>query len=96
MKEETAIKLLRTCAWSNLIGGVITALYLWANLSERIKPGHSVITETNPIDIITGFVYLILGASVFAFFLSVCSITESLIRIRENTKPAEKSRLFDS
>jgi hypothetical protein len=41
--------------------------------------------------------WLILVPSVtgFALLLVVCSIAENLIRIAENTKVPEKSRLFD-
>lgn len=88
MKEESAIKMLRICAWLNLIIGIIAALYVWGNVSERIKPGHTAVTEANPSDVITGVVFLACGVFGFAFFLVVCSIAESLIEIRVNRSPA--------
>lgn len=81
-EERLAINFLRVWAWLLLLCGIISAIYTWANVSQRIKPGTSSITESNPFDIICGVAFLAAGISGFAFFLVVSLIAEKVTEIR--------------
>jgi len=83
-KEYPAIGVLRFLAWAQLIGSAIAAVFIWLSASDRIRPGSLTIKETDPFDIISGFVILASGLVGCAFLLVVCYIAENLILIRRH------------
>ncbi len=82
---ETAISALKFFAWLDLIGGIVGAIWVWAEFgSTQVSSFYSSTTEANPMAIGIGAVVLLQGMFACALFLVIACIAESLIAIRKN------------
>lgn len=86
-----AIVTLKFFAWLDLVAGIIGAIWIWSTFgSQEVTFGSKEIgviysqTVTNPVGVALGFVVLLQGIFVCAYFLVVASIAENLIEIRKN------------
>jgi len=81
---EGAITALKFFAWLDLIGGIVGAVWVWAQFgSTQVTSSYSSTTEANPVAIGIGVGVLLQGMFVCALFLVIASIAESLIAIRK-------------
>ena len=80
--ENTAISALRFFAWLDLITGIIFSIVIWAKFS----------TSETPVAIGIGIAVLLQGVFIWALFLVLSSIAQSLITIRDNTEPQKKAQ----
>ncbi len=75
--ENTAISALRFFAWLDLIAGIVFSIIIWSKYS----------TSETPLATGIGIAVLLQGIFVWALFLVLSSIAQSLITIRDNTEP---------
>ncbi len=75
--ENTAISALQIFAWLDLIAGIIFSIIIWSKYS----------TSETAVAIGIGIAVLLQGVFVWALFLVLSSIAQSLISIRDNTEP---------